>query len=87
MTVVSYEFAKAFNRSGATRAVALDISKTFNRVWHAGLLHKLKAYGISSQVFGLISSFLINRRLICNITLYADDTTLCSKCDQASDLW
>ena len=87
MTVVSYEFAKAFNRSGATRAVALDISKTFNRVWHAGLLHRLKAYGISSQVFGLISSFLINRRLICNITLYADDTTLCSKCDQASDLW
>ena len=87
MTVVSYEFAKAFNRSGATRAVALDISKTSNRVWHAGLLHKLKAYGISSQVFGLISSFLSNRWLICNITLYADDTTLCSKCDQASDLW
>ena len=87
MTVVSYEFAKAFNRSRATRAVALDISKTSNRVWHAGLLHKLKAYGISSQVFGLISSFLSNRWLICNITLYADDTTLCSKCDQASDLW
>ena len=25
--------------------------------------------------------------VICNITLYADDTTLCSICDQASDLW
>ena len=24
---------------------------------------------------------------ICNIAIYADDTTLCSKCDQASDLW
>ena len=24
---------------------------------------------------------------ICDIALYADDTTLCSKCDQASDLW
>ena len=22
---------------------------------------------------------------ICNLTIYADDTTLCSKCDQASD--
>ena len=33
------------------------------RVWHAGLLHKLKSYGISGQIFGLISSFLINRRL------------------------
>ena len=54
---------RAFNRSGATRAVALDISKAFDRVWHAGLLHKLKSYGISGQIFGLISSFLSNRRL------------------------
>ena len=25
--------------------------------------------------------------VICNIAIYADATTLCSKCDQASDLW
>ena len=25
--------------------------------------------------------------VICNIAIYADDTTLFSKCDQASDLW
>ena len=25
--------------------------------------------------------------VICNIAIYADDTTLCSKCDQVSDLW
>ena len=25
--------------------------------------------------------------IICNTAIYADDTTLCSKCDQASDLW
>ena len=127
LTVVSDRIARAFNRSGATRAVALDISKAFDRVWHAGLLHKLKSYGISGQIFGLISSFLSNRRLrvvldgkssqeypvnagvpqgsilgptlfllyindlpddvICNIAIYADDTTLCSKCNQASDLW
>ena len=112
---------------GATRTVALGISKTFDRVWHAGFLHKLKSYGISGQIFGLIPSFLSNRQLrvildgkssqeypvnagvpqesilgptlfllyindlsnkvICNIAIYADDTTLYSKCDQASDLW
>ena len=124
---MSDRIAGVFNRSGATRAVALDISKAFNRVWHAGLLHNLKSYGISGQIFGLISSFLSNRWLwvvldgkssqeypvnagvpqryilgptifllyisnlpddfICNIAIYADDTTLYSKCDQASDLW
>ena len=25
--------------------------------------------------------------VICNIAIYAEDTTLYSKCDQASDLW
>ena len=115
-----------YSGSGATRAVALDIFKAFDRVWHAGLLHKLKSYRISGQILGLISSFLSNSRLrvvldgkssqeypvnasvphksilgptlfllyinglpdnvICNIAIYADDTTLYSKCNQASDL-
>ena len=127
LTVVSDRIARAFNRSGATRAVALDISKAFDRVWHAGLLDKLKSYGISGQIFSHISSFLSNRRLrvvldgkssqeypvnagvpqgsilgptlfllyinglpddvICDIAIYADDTTLYSRCDRASDLW
>ena len=63
LTIVSDRTARAFNRSGATRAVALDISKTFHRVWHAGLLHKLKSYGISGQSFDLIFSFLSDRQL------------------------
>ena len=48
---------------GATRAVAFDISKSFDSVWHAGVVHKLESYGISGHIFGLISSFLSNRRL------------------------
>ena len=61
---MSDRIARAFNRSPATRAVALDISRAIDRVWHAGLLHKLKSYGISGQIFGLISSFVSNRRLL-----------------------
>ena len=101
--------------------------QVFDRVWHAGLLHKLKSYRVSGQIFGPISSFLCNRQLqvvlvgkfsqehpvnagvpqgsilgptlfllyindlpddvICDIAIYADDTTLYCKCDQASDLW
>ena len=57
LAVGSERIARAFNRSGATRAVALDVPKAFDRVWHAGLLHKLKSYGISGQIFSLMSSF------------------------------
>ena len=62
-TVVSDRIARASNRPRATQAVALDISKAFDRVWHVGLLHKLKSYGISGQIFGLISSLTSNRQL------------------------
>ena len=61
LTVVSDIISKVFNRSGATQAGALDISKAFHRVWHAGLLHKLKSYGFSGQIFDLIPSFLSSR--------------------------
>ena len=44
LTFVSDRIARAFKRSGATRAVALDISKAFDRGWYAVLLHKLKSY-------------------------------------------
>ena len=55
--------ARAFSRCGTTRAAALDISKAFDRVWHADLLCKVRSDGISGQMFGIISSFLSNRRL------------------------
>ena len=63
LTVVSDRIARAFNRSGATWAVSVDMSKGFNRVWHAGLLQKLRSYGISAQILVLISSFLSNGQL------------------------
>ena len=70
LTAVSDRIARGFKRCGATWAVTLDISKAVGRVWHAGLLHKLRSHGISGQIFGLISSFLSNRQLgvghLCN---------------------
>ena len=124
-TVVSDRIARAFNMSGATAAVALDIYKTFKRVWYDGRLHKLRSYGISGQIFDFISSFFSNKQLWVvpdrkssekypvnvgvpqgsilgptlfllyindlpgdiNMAIYADDTTLYFKYDQASDLW
>ena len=63
LTVVPDITANVFNRDGFNWAIALgSISKTFDRVWHARLLHKLGSYGISGWVFGLIFSFLSNRQ-------------------------
>ena len=117
----------AFNRSDAAQDGALDISKAFDRVWHASVLHKLKSYVISGQIFGLISSFFSNGWLhmvldgrsseeypvnagasqssilgptlillyindflddvSSDVAIYADDTILYSKFDQASGVW
>ena len=59
LTAVSDRIARAFSRYGATWAAVLDISKAFDKVWYAGPLNKLKYYGISVQIFGLTSFFLV----------------------------
>ena len=56
-------FDRASNRSRSTRAMALNISRAFLRVWHPSLLQKLKSNGISGQIFGLILFVLSNRLL------------------------
>ena len=40
------------------RANFLDISKTFDKVWHKWLLFKLEHIGISENLLSLIESFL-----------------------------
>ena len=92
LAVVFHRIARAFNRSDATWAVALHIPKAFDRVWHVGLLHKLKSYGVpQGSILGPTLFLLYINDLpddvICDIAIYADDTTLFSKCDKASDLW
>ena len=39
-----------------------DISKAFDRVWHAGLLHKLKSIGIPGDLLKRFSSYLDGRK-------------------------
>ena len=59
LTVASDRIASAFNRSVATWAVTLDISKAFDKVWHTGLLCKLKSYRISGQYLALLLLFSV----------------------------
>ena len=47
-----------YNPTPETRAVFLDISKAFEKVWHKGLLFKLESMGISGDLLNLMESFL-----------------------------
>ena len=59
---VSDKIARAFKRCGATRAVAVDISRGFDRVCHANILYKLEFCGISDLIRDLIAPFLGYKR-------------------------
>ena len=50
------------------RGVFLDISKAFDKVWHDGLIFKLKSYGVEGELLLLLKNYLHNRdqRIILN---------------------
>ena len=58
------EIHKAFEdpKSLEVRAVFLDISKAFDKVWHDGLLFKLKQNGVSGKLLKFFESYLHNRK-------------------------
>ena len=39
-----------------------DISKAFDRVWHKGLLFKLRSIGLSALIVAWFEDFLLNRQ-------------------------
>ena len=55
-------FCEAVDNGKEVRAVFCDISKAFDRVWHKGLLHKLRGIGCSGKVLSWFSSYLSGRR-------------------------
>ena len=61
---ITHTIFKAFdcNPPLDVRSVYLDISKAFDRVWHDGLIYKLKRCGVSGQLLSLIQSFLTDRK-------------------------
>ena len=45
-----------------TRSIFLDMSKAFDKVWHEGLLFKLKSYGVEGTLFNMLHNYLSNRK-------------------------
>ena len=62
LTFLYNTFCQALDAGKEVRAVFCDISKAFDRVWHAGLLHKLKSIGLSGDLLKWFSSYLDGRK-------------------------
>ena len=63
LLAITHEISEAFdcNPSLEVRSVFLDISKAFNKVWHDGLLYKIKSMGISGELYSFLESYLSDR--------------------------
>ena len=59
---ITHEIYKAFDANQEVRAVFLDISRAFDKVWAEGLIFKLKRIGIEGAMINIITSFLANRK-------------------------
>ena len=55
-------FCRALDEGKEVRAVFFDISKAFDRVWHKGLLFKLKCVGISGTLLEWFADYLRERK-------------------------
>ena len=61
---ITHEIYKSFDciPPADTRGTFLDISKAFDKVWHEGLIFKLKTYGIDGDLLKLLINYLGDRK-------------------------
>ena len=57
-----HTFCEALDAGKEVCAVFCDISKAFDRVWHAGLIHKLEVAGVTEEALEWFRNYLSNRR-------------------------
>ena len=58
---ITHEIYQSFDDGYEIRGVFLDISKAFDKVWHEGVIFKLKQNGFSGNLLNLLSDFLKDR--------------------------
>ena len=56
---IVYDINSTFDSDLAqdVRGIVLDIPKVFNKIWHEGLLFKLKAFGVKGEFLNLLCIF------------------------------
>ena len=61
LILVTHKIYTAIDNGQDVSIAFLDISKAFDRVWHRGLVNKLKTIGIRGQLLKWLTDYLENR--------------------------
>ena len=59
---IAHEIYQSFDDGFEVRGVFLDISKAFDKVWHDGLIYKLKQNGVAGDLLDTLTNFLKKRK-------------------------
>ena len=59
---IYHSICNAFDNNQFSCMVFCDISKVFDRVWHKGLIYKLKQYDTSEKLLSFLANYLSNRK-------------------------
>ena len=61
---ITHETYKSFDCHPPTnmRGTFVEISKAFDKVWHEGLIFKLKTYGVEGNFLELLENYLTDRQ-------------------------
>ena len=58
---------RSWTKGDITHGIFLDVKSAFDKVWHKGLLAKLKQINIEGKLLGLFESYLTNRQQITTV--------------------
>ena len=59
---ITHQIFKSLDNGHEVRSVFLDMSKAFDKVWHKGLIFKLKQNSISGNLLSTLTDFLTFRK-------------------------
>ena len=59
---ITYHIFHFFDEGIETGVIFSDICKAFDKVWHKGLMYKLRQYGFTGNLLTLLTDFLSKRK-------------------------
>ncbi|VDI74910.1 Hypothetical predicted protein [Mytilus galloprovincialis] len=72
LITITHEIYKSLDSGKDVCTIFLDVSKAFDKVWHKGLIFKLKQFGICGSLLSLVENYLSGRTQRVVINDYAD---------------